>query len=294
MPEGDTIFRSARALHRALAGKTVTRFETGYAKLARADDEQAIAGRVVERVEANGKWLSICLSGDLVLLTHMLMNGSWHLYRAGERWRRQRRDMRIVIETSDWLAVGFTIQVAEFHSGASLARRIAQTALGPDLLKQNFNCSDAVSRIRERAQEEIAVVLLNQHVIAGIGNVFKSEICFVCGVHPFRRVETLKQAELEKIVEVSQRLLKSNVSEETSTVARRTTNSLDRTKRLWVYGCRGESCRRCGNVILMRKQGSEARTTFWCPACQPLEPADAESAAMMDGWSHRRGANVIR
>ncbi len=269
MPEGDTIFRSARTLDRALAGKAITRFETGYAKLARADDDHVIAGRTVERVEARGKWLLIFLSGDLVLLTHMLMNGSWHIYRTGERWRRQRRDMRIVIETEDWIAVGFTIPVAEFHSPASLARKTKLIELGPDLLKQNFNSSQALTQIRQRAQEEIANVLLNQHVIAGIGNVFKSEICFACSVHPFRRVETLTQPQLEMIIEVSRKFLKFNVSENASTGARRTTNSLDRSARLWVYGRRGESCRRCGAAIQMRKQGTEARTTFWCPICQP-------------------------
>jgi len=294
MPEGDTIFRSARALDRALAGKVITHFETGYAKLARADDEQTIAGRTVERVEANGKWLFIFLSGDLILLTHMLMNGSWHLYRIGERWRRQRRDMRIVIETDDWMAVGFTVPVAEFHTASSLARKTGRTALGPDLLKKDFNCDDAVTRIRERSTEEIAVVLLNQHVIAGIGNVFKSEICFACGVHPFRRVETLTRAELEKMADISRRFLLANVSETGRTGGRRTTNSLDRTKRLWVYGRRGEPCRRCGGVILMRKQGSEARTTFWCPGCQPLESENTVAAAAHEGWAHRRRGTVVR
>lgn len=294
MPEGDTIFRSARALHRALAGKTITRFETGYAKLARADDERTVVGRVVERVEANGKWLLTFLSGDMVLLTHMLMNGSWHLYRRGERWRRPRRDMRIVIETDDWMAVGFTIPVAEFHSAASLARKTGLATLGPDLLKNNFNFDDAVTRIGERSTEELAVVLLNQHVIAGIGNVFKSEICFASAVHPFRRVETLTRSELEKIVEVARRYLKANVSETAASGSRRTTNSLDRFARLWVYGRRGEACRRCGAVILMRKQGSEARTTFWCPVCQPMEALDGVPASALEGWSDRRRGTTFR
>ena len=273
MPEGDTIFRSARTLERALAGKVITGFETAVAKLASADDNLTIAGRTVEHVEARGKWLLMFLSGDLILLTHMLMNGSWHIYRTGEKWRRQRRDMRIVIETSDWIAVGFTIPVAEFHTAASLARKTNLTTLGPDLLQQSFDPANALARIRERATDEIAVVLLNQHVLAGIGNVFKSEICFACAVHPFRRVETLTHAQLEKIVEVSHKFLKMNVDEETGGNARRTTGSLDQSARLWVYGRRGEPCRRCGTTIEMRKQGTEARTTFWCPDCQPLEPS---------------------
>lgn len=299
MPEGDTIFRSARTLHRALAGKAVTRFETGCAKLACADDNYRIAGRVVERVEARGKWLLMFFSGDLILLTHMLMNGSWHIYRAGERWRRARRDMRIVIETADWMAVGFTVPVAEFHTAVSLQRKTAVLSLGPDLLRQEFNSEETLARIRTHAAEEIAVVLLNQHLMAGIGNVFKSEICFVCGVHPFCRVETLKVSQLQQILHTSRTLLKANVAEDTDgtvgtfTGARRTTNSLDRSARLWVYGRRGEPCRRCGTAILMRKQGVEARTTFWCPSCQPLEAVAARDLAAMDGWRYQRGGKMF-
>jgi endonuclease-8 len=298
MPEGDTIFRSARTLHRALAGKVITRFETGYAKLARAEDEHTITGRMVEQVEARGKWLLIFLSGDLILLTHLLMNGSWHIYRTGERWRRQRRDMRIVIETQDWIAVGFTIPIAEFHTSASLVRKTSVMTLGPDLLREDFDRNQALEKIREHSTEEIAVVLLNRRVMAGIGNVFKSEICFACGVHPFRQVETLTPAEFEKIVDVARKFLKANVVESTSTGSRRTTNSLDHSANLWVYGRRGEPCRRCGTVIVMRKQGTEARTSFWCPGCQRVEPASEKASATsvraLEGWSHRRRGTMFR
>ncbi len=302
MPEGDTIFRSARTLNRALAGKAITGFKTVYANLASANDNFSITGRTVERVEARGKWLLMYFSGDLVLLTHMLMNGSWHIYRPGERWKRQYRDMRIVIETADWIAVGFTIPVAELHSSASLVRRVTGIALGPDLLKEDFDPDNVLLRIRERAGEEIAVVLLNQHVLAGVGNVFKSEICFACGIHPFQRVETLTDAQLEKVVAISRKFLKANVVEDAEvgmnvdTSARKTTNFLDPSAKLWVYGRRGEPCRRCGIAILMRRQGAEARTSFWCPECQPLA-ADARSPGSIpefEGWSHRRRGTSLR
>ena len=279
MPEGDTVFRATRALHRALAGKAITRFESGYARLASANDTHGIAGRTVDRVEARGKWLLMYLSGDLILLTHMLMNGSWHIYRVGERWRRPRRDMRIIVETEEWIAVGFTIPIAEFHTAASLERKTAVTCLGPDLLKPDFDRQQALDRIRIHGDEEIAVVLLNQQVLAGIGNVFKSEVCFASAVHPFQRVGTLSRLQMEKLVDVAHKFLKMNVTEDTedqrtaATGARRTTNSLDQSARLWVYGRRGEPCRRCGTPICMRKQGEEARTTFWCPDCQSGNPA---------------------
>lgn len=297
MPEGDTVFRSARALHRALAGKEIIRFETGYARLAAGDDNFAIAGRAVDRVEAHGKWLMIFFSGDLILLTHMLMNGSWHIYRPGERWRRARRDMRIVVETADWIAVGFTVPVAEFHTAESLSRKVQLAALGPDLLRSDFQQDDAVQRIRERAKEEIAVVLLDQRVMAGIGNVFKSEICFACRMHPFRRVETLTESELLDIVHTSRRFLDINVTEDSEasrtrfTGSRRTMNSLDGSARLWVYGRTGEPCRRCGTAIATRKQGADARATFWCPACQPMVASEPPHPVAIDG---RRGGTSIQ
>ena len=114
MPEGDTIFKAARTLHRALAGQTITRFETVLVHLARVDIDTPVAGRTVERVAAAGKHLLMTLSGGLVLRTHMRMNGSWHIYRPGERWQRPRGEMRIAIETTDWVAVAFRVHVAEF------------------------------------------------------------------------------------------------------------------------------------------------------------------------------------
>ncbi|MGB8480851.1 MAG: DNA-formamidopyrimidine glycosylase family protein [Acidobacteriaceae bacterium] len=277
MPEGDTIYRSARALNRALAGKIVTRFETAYAHLASVDDDKKLVGRTVEQVEARGKWLLMYFSGDLILVTHMRMNGSWHLYRRGERWRRPRRDMRIVIETADWSAVGFAVPVAEFHSAASLPRKAMIPALGADLLKQDFDFAGAIAAMQKHADEQIADVLLNQRVMAGIGNVYKSETCFICGVNPFRQVGTLDPSQLEQLVFTARKFLALNVAEdadgEISTYAglRRTTRTSDQSARLWVYGRRGEPCRRCGTPIEMRKQGAGARTTFWCPVCQPIQ-----------------------
>src|ERR1700744_786775 len=122
MPEGDTIFRAARALNKALAGKVVTGFETTLANLTAVNDQSPIVGRVVERVEARGKWCLIFFSGDLILLTHMRMSGSWHLYKTGERWQSPRSAMRVVITCGDVQAVGFSISVADFHNARSLDR----------------------------------------------------------------------------------------------------------------------------------------------------------------------------
>src|ERR1700690_937722 len=120
MPEGDTIFRAARTLNRALAGQVVMKFETQLAQLARVDYDTPVAGRIVESVESSGKWMSMHFSGDLTLLTHMLMSGSWHIYRPGEAWQRGRQQMRIAIHTEHFIAVAFQVQIAEFHTAASL------------------------------------------------------------------------------------------------------------------------------------------------------------------------------
>src|SRR5437879_12772321 len=102
MPEGDTIYRSARALHRVLAGHAVTAFDTGLAKLARVNDDTPLKGRTIEKVESRGKWLLIYFSGDLILVTHMLMSGSWHIYRTGERWRLPHSKTPVAIRTAEW------------------------------------------------------------------------------------------------------------------------------------------------------------------------------------------------
>jgi endonuclease VIII len=279
MPEGDTIFRSARALHQALAGKTVTLFETGYAQLASVNDQSPVAGRTIERVESRGKWLLVHFSGDLILATHMLMSGSWHLYRAGERWRMGRDKMRVVIRTADWDAVGFNIPVAEFHTERSLARNSQVPKLGPDILSDEFTVEGGVAGLaaygRENPDAEVAVVLLNQQVMAGLGNVYKSEVTFAAGVNPFRAMRTITAREMELMVEFAQRYMRANVADGTSegivtySGNRRTTRAMDREERLWVYGRQGEECRQCGARVMMRKQGVQARSTYWCPECQP-------------------------
>jgi endonuclease-8 len=274
VPEGDTIFRSARALQQALAGKQITSFETAYAPLASVNDQSPVAGRTVERVESRGKWLLIHFSGDLILTTHMLMSGSWHIYRAGERWQRGRHHMRVVLGTSDMVAVAFNLPVAKFHTARTLERFAGVAGLGPDLLGSAFLADTAATRLLEHAAEEVGNVLLNQKVMAGIGNVFKSEICFACGVNPFRAIATLSKQEVDCLLSTARRFLAANVAEGsgdaivTYTGGRRTTGSSDPSARLWVYHRSGDQCRRCGTTILMRKQGIGARSTYWCPDCQ--------------------------
>lgn len=279
MPEGDTIFRAARTLNRALGGRTVTGFETTLAPLAMVNDDTPLVGRTVERVEARGKWCLIFFSGDLILLTHMRMSGSWHIYKTGERWQAPRSAMRVVITCDDAQAVGFSISVAEFHTARSLERSGQLSELGLDVLSTTYRIDGAARALndygRAHPDAEIGNVLLNQHVIAGIGNVYKSEIAFAAEVNPFRRMQTMSDRELERIAEIAQRYMQANVAEGkgegivTYGANRQTTRAMDRGARLWVYRRQGHECRRCGAIVEMRRQGTGARSTYWCPSCQP-------------------------
>lgn len=268
MPEGDTIHRAARTLHTALAGRTITRFETVFPQLARVE----VTGRAVESVEAAGKNLLMHFSGDLHLRTHMRMNGSWHIYRPGERWRMRRSDMRIVLETDAWVAVAFNVPVAEFHDARSLERQDDLANIGPDFLGTEFDFDEARRRIRERGDTEIADVLLNQRVVSGIGNEFKSEILFMARVNPFARVDALNDEQIDAILKTARKVMLANI--EKRSPSRITTFSLDPRAKQYVYSRGGKPCLRCGTRIEYAKQGPNARGTYWCSACQGLRIED--------------------
>lgn len=278
MPEGDSIFRAARALNKTLAGKVVTAFDTTLAPLARVNDDTPIVGRTVERVEARGKWCLIFFSGDLILLTHMRMTGAWHIYKTGERWQAPRNAMRVVITCGDVQAVAFSVPVAEFHTARSLERKADVSKLGLDVLGTEYSTDAAVLALRQYRQshpdEEIGNVLLNQRVLAGIGNIYKSETAFAARVNPFRPMRSLTDSELERIAEFAHRYMQANADRTgkgivTYTGPRRTMHAMGRGARPWVYGRQGKECSRCGAIIQMRRQGTGARSTYWCPSCQP-------------------------
>ncbi len=276
MPEGDTIFRAARTLNRALAGQIVTGFETVLPKLSRVDYDSAVTGRTIEKVEANGKWMRMDFSGDLILLTHMLMSGSWHIYRPGEEWQRRPVDMRVVVKTEKIWAVAFNVPIAEFHTADTLRRRPGFKTLGQDVLATDFDPGRSVASLRANGNLEVGSALLSQSIMAGLGNVFKSEVCFACGINPFRKVNSLRSDQLENLVATARKYLLANTRETsgdqmvTYTGMRRTTGRANTEERLWVYGRRNKPCRTCGTLIESRKQSEDARTTFWCPRCQPI------------------------
>jgi endonuclease VIII len=296
MPEGDTIFRAARTLNRALADRKVTRFESVLPALTRIHEDASLTGRTIVSVTAAGKHILMRFSaldgsradpelvegspldaarGDLVLRTHMRMNGSWHIYRPGERWRMPRRDMRVVVATDAFEAVGFNIPVAEFLQGRAIARQPDLRLMGPDLLGETFDEAEAIRRLRERNEMEIADALLNQRVVAGIGNIYKSEVLFLCRVNPWTRVGELSDEHLRDILATARTHLKANVVDRGAAIVtyrgggRRTRASVNPAHGLYVYGRAGDPCRRCGAPIAVTPQGPYARLTYRCPACQP-------------------------
>jgi endonuclease-8 len=272
VPEGDTIHRAARALHAALAGQRIERFESVFAQLTRVDADDPIAGRVMERVEARGKHLLMWMERGLVLRTHMRMHGSWHIYRPGERWQRSRHELRILIATEPYVAAAFAVPIAEFVDAADLELEGPIAELGPDLLSPTFDAVEACARLAARADMEIADALLDQRALAGIGNVFKSEVLFAARVSPFTLVRDLSAAQLDRLVSIAVRQLRANVGDAATAAGRRTTNRLDPAARLFVYGRRGLPCRRCGSPIQRAKQGPDARSTYWCERCQTRDP----------------------
>ena len=271
MPEGDTIFRTAEVLRAALRGRRITAARAQpQPGLRSVPDLSRLIGATVAAVEARGKHLLIGFDNGLTLRTHLRMKGSWHRYRPGERWRLPHRRASAILETSESVAVAFDTPVAELLTDADLRRSPALTTLGPDLLSRSFDADEALQRLRERDGEALGNALLDQRAVAGIGNVYKSEVAFLEGLDPWAPVAAFDDAELLNALRAARRLLQAN----TRGGARVTTGSPVRGQGLWVYGRVGRPCRRCGTRIDVARQGELARLTYWCRRCQPKRTDD--------------------
>jgi endonuclease-8 len=263
VPEGDTIHRAAARLRPALAGREVRRF-----RAPRLAGDRPKVGARIEEVEAVGKHLLVHFEGGLTLQTHMRMTGSWHLYRPGERWQKAPRLARVTIEVDDWVAVCFAAPIVRtFHrEGRSTSDPTAH--LGPDLCRADLTAADIEECLRRMAactgpDDEIGAVLLDQRVACGVGNVYKSEVLFACGVDPFAVVVDLDVDTRRRLVTTASRLLRANLG-----TGPRTTVAGG----LAVYGRTRQACLRCGTTVRSRRQGEQARSTYWCPTCQPPRP----------------------
>jgi endonuclease-8 len=262
MPEGDTIWRAARALHAALKGRAVTAFASPLPAVAAAARRFGVIGRQVAGVEAKGKHLLVRFDGGAILHTHHGMSGSWHLYRKGSRWRQPPHLARAVLEAGEVVAVCFRSPRVELLAASEAARHGALARLGPDVVGDDFDLASARVRLRAVGAEEIGAALLDQSRVAGIGNVYKSEVLFLCGLSPFARVAELDDAVLDRILGTARRQMRRNLE-----LVSRSTRGFP--GKHWVYRRSGQPCLHCGAVVERRMQGNPPRSTYFCPRCQP-------------------------
>lgn len=256
MPEGDTILSAARRVGAALVGKPIVEIETPQPRHAFDRWPQRLGGRSVRSVDARGKHLFIRFEGDLTLHSHLRMTGQWGVYRRGERWRRSRSRAWLVIRTEQHDVVEFDGPVLELmtDSRTRFDRRLA--TLGPDLLADDFDERGWLALLRaEDGSRAIGDALLDQRLLAGVGNMWRAEGCFLAGIDPWRRLRDLTGDEAVAIVRELRPLIRASAEGR-------------RTGRRWVYDRAGLPCRRCGAPIAARGQGDDNRTAYWCPECQ--------------------------
>lgn len=268
MPEGDTIYRSARTLGRALTGAVVT----GAAARAPGLQPRAlerVVGQTISLVESRGKHLLIWFTpSDTALHTHMMMAGSWHLYRPGQPWRKPSRLSRVVLEVPAWTAVCFSAPVCELLTRHQVSRHLA--ALGPDALGEQLDLDHARQRLDARAEWPIGEALLDQRVLAGVGNVYRCEVLFAHGVHPWTAVREVPQDTRGALLATAAELLRANAGP--GPTPRTTTGrsgTVRKGQQLAVYGRARKPCPRCRAPVRVARMGNQARLVYWCPRCQP-------------------------
>ncbi len=268
MPEGDTVHKLAAYLGPRLVDRTLIGGRV------RAAPGLGLAGWRVTRVYAVGKHLFVAFAGGRLLRSHLGMYGSWHRYARAAPWSKPARQAVIELVTEDDVYVCFNAREAEMLCVDGVRRRILDARLGPDLISDAVD-DGAVVDERVRAfldpHTPIADVLLDQRVAAGIGNVYKSEVLFLERQHPATPLAALDAPTLAALYTRARRLLRDNLGGG----PRVTRRAADGAGRLWVYRRRGLPCLRCGTAVRSARLGVSARSTYWCPACQPapVEPA---------------------
>lgn len=283
MPEGDTLYRVARQLRPVLRGKTITAAHAWRPRSGRAIDAASLVGHRVESVEARGKHLLVAFDDHRMLHSHLGMTGSWHAYPLGEQWKKPAHRAAIWLATATHVAVNFSPKLLELRAGAALRGDRYLRRLGPDLMRPGVDLASAVLRLRTHDAAPIGEAVMNQTLVAGIGNVYKSETLFLARLDPWRPVGTIPDRELLDYLGMTHKLMRENRGR-----GWRTTRPAASGPRLWVYGRNGDLCLVCGGVIHRRAQGDAARTTYWCPVCQPTlkeEPRRYEA----DAAAKRRG-----
>jgi endonuclease-8 len=264
MPEGDTIFRTATTLRKWLAGREITAASTKVRGL----QFERVVGTTVDDITPKAKHLLIRFSNGLVLHTHMRMTGSWHLYRAGERWKKPQWQAKIIIECGDRLAVCFNAPVVELLLPSEEQRHKVLLGLGPDVLgpESAFDLAEVRRRAKTKPSgQEIGVVILDQTVVSGIGNIYRCESLFLDRRNPWTPQSALDDDEFDHLVTTAKKLMQRNVGPGSG--ARHFGGGGPGNP--WVYGRAGRPCRVCGMPIEKGRIGEQARDVFWCPTCQP-------------------------
>ena len=256
MPEGDTVYKSAKLQNEVLAGAVLTGFDLRVPRFATSD----LTGETVHEVVSRGKHL-LHRIGDFTLHTHLKMEGAWRTYAPGAPWKRPAYQARAVLTTADVVSVGFELGITELVKREDEDTIVGH--LGPDLLGPDWDADLAVSRLAAAPEDPIFVAALDQRNLAGIGNVYANELCFLRGVLPTRPVA---EVDLPPFVDLAERMLRANKDR----WVRSTTGNLRPGQTSWVYGRRGRPCRRCGTKLLGGELGREMqeRTVTWCPNCQ--------------------------
>jgi endonuclease-8 len=261
LPEGDTVWLTAHRLDQALSGRPLTVCEFRVPALATVD----LRGRTVIEVLARGKHILTRLDDDLTVHSHLKMDGSWYLSTAqGPPPRRHPAHMiRARLGNADWLATGYRVHDLRVVARADEPALVGH--LGPDLLGPDWDVDRAVGNLRRRPDISIGEALLDQRNLAGIGNLYKSEVLFVEHVHPWTPVDSVP--DLGRLVATAQRLMRANRDHPEQS----TTGYLGRDRTHWVYERAGQPCLRCRTPIQRAEQGAPpfARSTYWCPRCQP-------------------------
>ncbi|GAA4478580.1 Fpg/Nei family DNA glycosylase [Rhodococcus olei] len=266
MPEGDNVWQTAARLRDALVGAPLTVCDIRVPRYATVDLRPGPVDEVVSR----GKHLLIRV-GAATVHTHLKMEGEWHVYAAGARWRRPAWQARILLGTNDHLAVGFHLGIVEVLPRADENRAVGH--LGPDLLGADWDAGRAAANLAADGSRPIGVAVLDQRVMAGVGNVYRSELCFLRGVHPATPVAAA--GDPNAWAGLAHRLLVANRDR----TVRVTTGDRRRGRTTWVYGRAGQPCLRCGNLVESGTLGEGTdgdRQIFWCPRCQPLESGAAQ------------------
>lgn len=261
MPEGDTVYRTARHLDSALAGETLLSSDFRVPRYAEID----LSGSVIDGVVSVGKHL-LTRVGEVSIHSHLKMEGSWHLYRPGSKWKRPASTARLVLSTENWIAVGFDLGVIDVVERSDEESVIGH--LGPDILAPDWGTASvalAAARMLEAPEKEIHVALLDQRNLAGLGNVYANELCFLRGALPTRPVGAV--ADLPALIALAHRAILVNRDR----TERSTTGDLRAGRQSWVYRRENQPCRRCGTRILAGKLGADQlklRDVYWCPRCQ--------------------------